>query len=70
MSSSGSDKPKSARLQELRTEIKRHDELYYRQALPEISDQAYDQLRKELNQLEADLDPLGLFPNPNRKNTK
>ena len=67
MSSSGSDKPKSARLQELRTEIKRHDELYYRQALPEISDQAYDQLRKELNQLEADLDPLGLFSEPQQE---
>ena len=40
---SKSEKEKSQRLEELRAEIKRHDELYYRQAQPEISDQAYDQ---------------------------
>ena len=56
-----SEKSETPRLEELRAEIKRHDELYYRQALPEISDQAYDLLRKELDRLEADLDPLGLF---------
>jgi DNA ligase (NAD+) len=56
-----SEKSQTSRLEELRAEIKRHDELYYRQALPEISDQAYDLLRKELDRLEVDLDPLGLF---------
>ena len=61
MGSPRSEKSQTSRLEELRAEINRHDELYYRQALPEISDQAYDLLRKELDRLEADLDPLGLF---------
>jgi DNA ligase (NAD+) len=58
---SKSDKEKSQRLEELRAEIKHHDELYYRQAQPEISDQAYDQKKRELDKLQAELDPLGLF---------
>ncbi len=37
----------------LRKEIEKHDELYYRQADPEISDQAYDQLKRDLEALEA-----------------
>jgi len=61
MSSSGSKNTQTSKIQKLRAEIKRHDELYYRQALPEISDQAYDLLKKELDQLEGDFDPLGLF---------
>lgn len=36
----------------LRTEIARHDELYYRKATPEISDAAYDALKRELRSLE------------------
>jgi len=55
------DKEKNQRLDELRAEIKRHDELYYRQTQPEISDQAYDQKKRELDNLQAELDPLGLF---------
>ena len=58
---SKSEKEKSQRLEELRAEIKRHNELYYRQAQPEITDQAYDQKRRELDNLQAELDPLGLF---------
>ena len=58
---SKSDKEKSQRLEELRAEINRHDELYYRQAQPEISDQEYDQKKRELDNLQAELDPLGLF---------
>jgi DNA ligase (NAD+) len=58
---SKSDKEKSQRLEELRAEIQRHDELYYRQAQPEISDQAYDQKKRELDNLQSELDPLGLF---------
>ena len=34
-------------------EIRRHDELYYRQDKPEISDAEYDTLRRELEALEA-----------------
>jgi len=30
-----------------------HDELYYRRARPEISDQDYDRLKRELSDLES-----------------
>jgi len=40
------------RITELRAEVARHAELYYRQARPEISDFAYDQLERELADLE------------------
>lgn len=42
-----------ARLKELRREIARHDELYFRKAAPVISDYEYDQLKAELRALEA-----------------
>lgn len=37
----------------LRREIERHNRLYYQQARPEISDQEYDQLLRQLQELEA-----------------
>ena len=40
------------RLDVLRTEIASHDELYFKKAAPVISDQAYDQLKRELAALE------------------
>ncbi|HEX9786306.1 MAG TPA: NAD-dependent DNA ligase LigA [Opitutaceae bacterium] len=43
------------RVAELRAEIVRHDELYFRRASPEISDFAYDELKRELLALEAEL---------------
>ena len=58
---SKSNQEKSQRLEELRAEIQHHDELYYRQAQPEISDQQYDQKKRELDNLQTELDPLGLF---------
>ncbi len=61
MTPPSSEKEKSLRLEELRAEIKHHDELYYRQAQPEISDQQYDQKKRELESLQSELDPLGLF---------
>ena len=40
------------RIRQLRTEVSRHDELYYRNARPEISDFDYDRMRRELADLE------------------
>jgi len=40
------------RIEELRAEIAHHDQLYFQQAEPEISDFAYDQLKHELAGLE------------------
>ncbi len=42
------------RVAELRAEIRRHERLYYAQHQPEISDQAYDKLERELRELEAE----------------
>jgi len=41
-----------ARIDRLRTEIRHHDYLYYVKDRPEISDEAYDQLFRELTELE------------------
>ncbi|MFP5379304.1 MAG: NAD-dependent DNA ligase LigA, partial [Vicinamibacteria bacterium] len=46
--------PPSDRIDELRRIIRRHDELYYVQAEPEISDEAFDALMRELRDLERD----------------
>ena len=37
----------------LRAEIAKHDQLYYKDALPSIDDQAYDRLKAALATLEA-----------------
>lgn len=42
------------RIAELRAEVARHAELYYRQAKPEISDRDYDKLERELADLEKE----------------
>ena len=41
------------RVEILRAEVARHDDLYFRRATPEISDHAYDRLKFELRRLEA-----------------
>jgi DNA ligase (NAD+) len=46
----------ATRLQQLRAEIAHHDELYFKKAAPEITDAAYDALKRELRSLEQ------LFP--------
>lgn len=51
---------KASNIEALRRTIAYHDELYYRQAKPEISDYAYDMLKKKLERLEAE--QCSLFP--------
>jgi DNA ligase (NAD+) len=41
------------RIRELRELLRHHNDLYYQQALPEISDAEYDKLYRELEELEA-----------------
>jgi len=48
----------------LRAELARHDELYYREAAPEISDQDYDALARRLAELEADFPDLATDDSP------
>ena len=55
------EKGKDDRLRELRKLIRDHDEKYYRDANPSIGDQEYDLLKRELEGLEEEIDPLGLF---------
>ena len=49
-----SPKPEEARerILALRREVAHHDELYYKKSAPEISDAAYDSLKRELSALE------------------
>src|SRR5678815_837463 len=41
-------------IEKLRSEIDRHNDLYYQQAAPEISDFEFDQLLEKLKQLESE----------------
>jgi DNA ligase (NAD+) len=50
------------RIQWLRSEIARHNELYFKKAAPEISDEAYDQLKRELAALEKAYPSVGPAP--------
>jgi DNA ligase (NAD+) len=43
-----------ARIEVLRAEIRHHDELYYKKSAPEITDAAYDRLKRELAALEQE----------------
>jgi DNA ligase (NAD+) len=45
--------PVAARAEELREQIRRHDRLYYVESAPEIGDEQYDRLYRELQELEA-----------------
>jgi len=54
------------RVEELRAEIRRLDELYYRQAEPEVSDREYDRLKTELQGLEEEFPELALEDSPTR----
>jgi len=52
------------RIEQLRQEIQRHRELYYRQARPEITDAQYDALEQELVALEAAYPDLASATSP------
>ena len=52
---------------ELRETIAHHDELYYRQAKPEITDQQYDELKRELADLEEENPLLAMMDSPTQK---
>jgi DNA ligase (NAD+) len=51
----------------LRAQVAHHDERYYRQAEPEITDQAYDELKRELADLEASFPELGGSRSPTQQ---
>ncbi len=55
------------RIVALRAEVARHDERYYRQAQPEISDFVYDQLKRELADLEAQFPQFASAESPTLK---
>ncbi len=47
-------KATARQIEKLRDEIRRHDELYYVEAAPEISDREYDELMERLQKLEVE----------------
>ncbi|MBK8916011.1 MAG: NAD-dependent DNA ligase LigA [Phycisphaerales bacterium] len=47
------DREPAAQIERLREEIRRHDHLYYVEHAPQISDEHYDRLLRELSDLEA-----------------
>jgi DNA ligase (NAD+) len=55
------------RIAELRSRIARHDELYYRQAKPEITDFDYDLLKQELAGLEKSFPELAAGDSPTQR---
>lgn len=55
------------RIAELRTEIETHNRLYYEEAAPQISDQEYDRLYRELADLEKQFPTLAAPDSPTQK---
>jgi len=55
------------RIAELRAQVARHDELYYRRARPELSDFEYDRLKRELADLEAQFPRLRAADSPTQR---
>ncbi|HTJ77730.1 MAG TPA: NAD-dependent DNA ligase LigA [Rariglobus sp.] len=55
------------RINVLRAELATHDERYYRQAQPEISDFAYDALKRELAEIEARFPELTAAESPTQR---
>src|SRR5687768_695924 len=57
----------AVRAAELRREILRHDQLYYVRARPEVSDEAYDELYRELVRLETEHPELVVPDSPTQR---
>lgn len=57
----------AARAEELRRQIRRHEELYYLHASPEISDPQFDALMRELQDLEAAHPDLVVAASPTQR---
>src|SRR5678815_5089380 len=55
------------RIQQLRTEIRHHEERYYVHDAPEISDEAFDKLLHELEALEAEHPDLVTADSPTQR---
>ncbi len=55
------------RIADLRRQVAKHDELYYRQAKPEVTDFAYDGLKGELAGLEAQFPELASADSPTQR---
>lgn len=60
-------KQADARVRELRAEIRRHERLYYVLDKPEISDEEYDALERELRDLEAQFPDLVTPDSPTQR---
>ena len=56
-----------AKIETLRAEIARHDERYYRQAKPEITDFEYDLLKHELTELEVQFPQFASSDSPTQQ---
>jgi DNA ligase (NAD+) len=63
----GDESEAARRIAELREELRRHDYLYYVAAAPEISDQEYDALLRELCDLEARFPTLVTPDSPSQR---
>src|SRR5579859_3413630 len=55
------------RLEELRSEIRRHEELYYVRNAPEVSDEQFDTLLHELERLESEYPDLVTPDSPTQR---
>src|SRR5829696_3890308 len=60
-------KATARQIEKLRDEIRRHDELYYVEAAPEISDREYDELMEKLQKLEEEYPELITFDSPTQR---
>ncbi|HEY6546503.1 MAG TPA: NAD-dependent DNA ligase LigA, partial [Vicinamibacteria bacterium] len=56
-----------ARLASLREEVSRHQHLYYVEARPEITDEAFDRLERELRELETEFPDLVTPDSPTQR---